>query len=74
MKYQINIKDVFEKNYTVKESNETKNDLFHLMKGLKFLSNKMIVGTIKENITSEKEISLTPDSAKNIIGLIESMC
>ena len=29
----------------------------------------MIVGSIKENITSEKRVSLTPESAKNIIGL-----
>ena len=31
--------------------------------------NKMIVGSIKENITLEKRVSVTPDSAKNIIGL-----
>ena len=29
----------------------------------------MIVGTIKENTTLEKRVSLTPESAKNIIGL-----
>jgi NAD(P) transhydrogenase subunit alpha len=29
----------------------------------------MIVGSIKENITLEKRVSLTPESAKNIIGL-----
>ena len=29
----------------------------------------MIVGSIKENTTLEKRISLTPESAKNIIGL-----
>jgi len=29
----------------------------------------MIVGSIKENITLEKRVSVTPDSAKNIIGL-----
>ena len=29
----------------------------------------MIVGSIKENITLEKRVSLTPDSAKNIISL-----
>ena len=29
----------------------------------------MIVGSIKENTTLEKRVSLTPESAKNIIGL-----
>ena len=29
----------------------------------------MIVGSIKENITLEKRISITPESAKNILGL-----
>ena len=29
----------------------------------------MIVGSIKENTTLEKRVSITPDSAKNIIGL-----
>ena len=29
----------------------------------------MIVGSIKENITLEKRVSITPESAKNIIGL-----
>ena len=29
----------------------------------------MIVGSIKENTTLEKRISITPESAKNIIGL-----
>ena len=29
----------------------------------------MIVGSIKENTILEKRVSLTPDSAKNIIGL-----
>jgi len=29
----------------------------------------MIVGSIKENITIEKRVSITPESAKNIIGL-----
>ncbi len=29
----------------------------------------MIVGSIKEDLTSEKRVSITPDSAKNIIGL-----
>ena len=31
--------------------------------------NKMIVGSIKENAELEKRVSITPDSAKNIIGL-----
>ena len=34
----------------------------------------MIVGSIKENITLEKRISLTPESAKNIIGLGLEVC
>ena len=34
----------------------------------------MIVGSIKENITSEKRVSLTPESAKNIIGLGLKVC
>ncbi len=29
----------------------------------------MIIGSIKENLTSEKRVSLTPESAKNILGL-----
>ena len=29
----------------------------------------MIVGSIKEDKTSEKRVSVTPESAKNIIGL-----
>ena len=29
----------------------------------------MIVGSTKENITIEKRVSLTPETAKNIIGL-----
>ena len=29
----------------------------------------MIVGSIKENITIEKRVSITPESAKNIIAL-----
>ena len=29
----------------------------------------MIVGSIKENINLEKRISITPESAKNIINL-----
>ena len=34
----------------------------------------MIVGSIKENITLEKRISITPESAKNIIGLGLKVC
>ena len=34
----------------------------------------MIVGSIKENTTLEKRVSLTPDSAKNIIGLGLKVC
>ena len=35
----------------------------------------MIVGSIKENTTLEKRVSLTPESAKNIIGpRIKSVC
>ena len=34
----------------------------------------MIVGSIKENTTSEKRVSLTPESAKNIIGLGLKVC
>ena len=34
----------------------------------------MIVGTIKENTSLEKRVSLTPDSAKNIIGLGLKVC
>jgi len=34
----------------------------------------MIVGSIKENITLEKRASLTPESAKNIIGLGLKVC
>jgi NAD/NADP transhydrogenase alpha subunit len=29
----------------------------------------MIVGSIKENTTLEKRVSITPETAKNIIGL-----
>ena len=29
----------------------------------------MILGSIKENLTLEKRVSLTPETAKNIIGL-----
>ena len=34
----------------------------------------MIVGSIKENIVSEKRVSITPESAKNIIGLGLKVC
>ena len=34
----------------------------------------MIVGSIKENITLEKRISITPESAKNILGLGIKVC
>ena len=34
----------------------------------------MIVGPIKENTTIEKRISITPESAKNIIGLGLKVC
>ena len=34
----------------------------------------MIVGSIKENTTLEKRVSLTPESAKNIIGLGLKVC
>ncbi len=34
----------------------------------------MIVGSIKENVTLEKRISVTPESAKNIIGLGLKLC
>ena len=34
----------------------------------------MIVGSIKENTILEKRVSLTPDSAKNIIGLGLKVC
>ncbi len=34
----------------------------------------MIIGSIKENITSEKRVSVTPDSAKSIIGLGLKVC
>ena len=34
----------------------------------------MIVGSIKENSTLEKRISITPESAKNIIGLGLELC
>ena len=32
----------------------------------------MIIGSIKENTTIEKRVSITPESAKNIIGLTKS--
>ena len=34
----------------------------------------MIVGSIKENTTLEKRVSITPESAKNIIGLGLKVC
>ena len=34
----------------------------------------MIVGSIKENIKLEKRVSITPESAKNIIGLGLKVC
>ena len=34
----------------------------------------MIVGSIKENTNLEKRVSITPDSAKNIIGLGLKVC
>ena len=34
----------------------------------------MIVGSIKENITLEKRVSVTPESAKNIISLGLKVC
>ena len=34
----------------------------------------MIVGSIKENTTLEKRVSITPDSAKNIISLGLKIC
>ena len=34
----------------------------------------MIVGSIKEDLTSEKRVSLTPETAKNIIGLGLKVC
>ena len=34
----------------------------------------MIVGSIKENITIEKRVSVTPESAKNILGLGLKIC
>ena len=34
----------------------------------------MIVGSIKEDLTSEKRVSITPETAKNIIGLGLKVC
>ena len=34
----------------------------------------MIVGSIKENLSLEKRVSLTPETAKNIIGLGLKVC
>ena len=34
----------------------------------------MIVGSTKENLTLEKRVSLTPETAKNIIGLGIKVC
>ena len=34
----------------------------------------MIVGSIKEDLTVEKRVSLTPETAKNIIGLGLKVC
>ena len=34
----------------------------------------MIVGSIKEDLTLEKRVSLTPETAKNIIGLGLKVC
>ena len=34
----------------------------------------MIIGSIKENTKSEKRVSITPESAKNIIGLGLKVC
>ena len=34
----------------------------------------MIVGSIKEDLSSEKRISLTPESAKSIVGLGLKVC
>ena len=34
----------------------------------------MIVGSIKENTALEKRVSITPESAKNIIGLGLKVC
>ena len=34
----------------------------------------MIIGSTKENTTLEKRVSITPESAKNIIGLGLEVC
>ena len=34
----------------------------------------MIIGSIKENTSIEKRVSVTPESAKNIIGLGLKVC
>ena len=34
----------------------------------------MIVGSTKEDLTLEKRVSLTPETAKNIIGLGLKIC
>ena len=34
----------------------------------------MIIGALKEDLTSEKRVALTPESAKNIIGLGLKVC
>ena len=34
----------------------------------------MIVGSIKEDLASEKRVSLTPETAKNIMGLGLKVC
>ena len=34
----------------------------------------MIVGSIKEDLSVEKRVSLTPETAKNIIGLGLKVC
>ena len=34
----------------------------------------MIVGSIKEDLTLEKRVSLTPETAKNILGLGLKLC
>ena len=36
--------------------------------------NKMIVGSIKEDLSSEKRVSITPETAKNIMGLGLKVC
>ena len=41
---------------------------------LKSKNKKMIVGSIKENTTLEKRVSINPESAKNIIGLGLKVC